>query len=61
MMMEEMVALGVYLNNGVIHRSASNTTVDITILDIGVLPPAMQLTADRAKPPAGNYFNNKEC
>jgi hypothetical protein len=49
------------LNNGVIHRSASNTTVDITILDIGVLPPAMQLTADRAKPPAGNYFNNKEC
>jgi hypothetical protein len=39
------------LNKGVRNNSVSSTTIDITILDAAVLQPAMQFTADRAKPP----------
>jgi len=49
--MEERMALGVYLNSGVINSSVRSTITDITMLDAAVLQPAMQFTADRPKPP----------
>jgi len=41
MMIEERMAFGVYLNNGVINSNVSITTVDITTFDTAVLQPAM--------------------
>lgn len=52
MMIEANIALGVYLNNGVITSKAKNTISDITMLDTVVLHLAMLFTAVRAKPPA---------
>ena len=60
MMMEERMALGVYLNNGVINNSVSSTTIDITTLDAAVLQPAAQLTADRPKPPMTKSFFSRK-
>ena len=52
MMIEEIMAFGVYLNNGVITSKVSSTMQDITMLEAAVLQPAMLLTADREKDPA---------
>jgi hypothetical protein len=41
MMIEERMALGVYLNNGVINSSVSITTIAITTFDTAVVQPAM--------------------
>lgn len=52
MMIEESMAFGVYLNNGVITSKVSNTMQDITMLETAVRQPAMLFTADREKDPA---------
>ncbi|KAK5770388.1 hypothetical protein PVK06_046538 [Gossypium arboreum] len=41
LMMEESIAFGVYLNNGVMSSNVSSTTEDIMILDVAILHPAM--------------------
>lgn len=58
--MEERMALGVYLNSGVMNYRVSSTTIDKIILDAAVLQPAMLFTADRPKPPTMNNFCHKK-
>lgn len=51
MIIEEIIAFGVYLNNGVISSNVNNTTKDITMFETAVLQPAMKFTADRENDP----------
>lgn len=60
MMMDASMALGVYLNNGVISSRVSKTTKDITMFDTAVLHPAIQFTADRENDPATTTTTDKQ-